>query len=213
MNNPFLEHTTAQEYDRLLGFPIIKTVRKKESQILNNLFEKYLRVNDTVLEIGSGTGHYSMNMAKRVQSLVALEPSAAMSNFLEKKISAEAIGNIRIITSSFENYHSKSTFDHVVAIGVLDYVRDGKNFLERCLGLAKKTVIFTAPQKGIWSAIYALAARREQKISIYRYTKKQLENYLSGCEIQIHETAFTSLLTKGMTLVVVAEKNNSKKTE
>lgn len=209
MNNPFIESKTAQAYDRLLNLPIIKTVREQESRAINNLFEKYLDKNDDVLEIGAGTGHYSINIARRVRSLIALEPSVEMLNFLEKKITIERIGNIHIVNSKFEDYKSQSPFDHVVAIGVLDYVEGWKNFLWRCLGLAKKTVMFTAPQRGIWSTLYALAARMEQKIKIYRYTEKQLANYLGTCETHIQETALKSPLTKGMTLIVVAKKQHN----
>jgi cyclopropane fatty-acyl-phospholipid synthase-like methyltransferase len=209
MNNPFLKNKAAEAYDKHLSLPIIKTVREQESRAINDLFEKYLGKDDNVLEIGAGTGYYSMNIALRVRSLIALEPSTAMSNFLEKKITAEGAGNISIINSSFEDYKSQSKFDYVVAIGVLDYVEDWKNFLERCLGLAEKTVIFTAPQKGIWSAICVLASRVEQKIKIHRHTKKQLENYLSDYETQIQETALKSPLTKGMTLIVVAKKRKN----
>jgi len=209
MNNPFLKNKAAEAYDKHLSLPIIKKVREQESRAINDLSEKYLGKDDNVLEIGAGTGYYSMNIALRVRSLTALEPSAAMSNILKKKITVEGAGNISIINSSLEDYKSQSNFDHVIAIGVLDYIEDWKYFLEKCLGFAEKTVIFTAPQKGMWSTICVLASRVEQKIKIYRHTKKQFENYLNDYEIQIQETALKSPLTKGMTLIVVAKKRRN----
>ena len=206
MINPFLEKRTAQAYDRYLRLPIIKNLRGQEFLAINELFEKYLGKCDNVLEIGAGTGYYSMNIASRVRSLIALEPSNVMSNFLEKKIAAKRAENINIVDLNFEDYKSQSKFDHVVAIGVFDYVKNWENFLEKCLGLAEKTVIFTAPQKGLWSAINALISRLGQKTKIHTYTKKQFKNYLSGYETQIQETALKTPLTKGMTLVVVAKK-------
>ncbi|HZK11947.1 MAG TPA: class I SAM-dependent methyltransferase [Atribacterota bacterium] len=204
-----MKNKAAEAYDKHLSLPIIKKVREQESRAINDLSEKYLGKDDNVLEIGAGTGYYSMNIALRVRSLTALEPSAAMSNILKKKITVEGAGNISIINSSLEDYKSQSNFDHVVAIGVLDYVEDWKYFLEKCLGFAEKTVIFTAPQKGMWSTICVLASRVEQKIKIYRHTKKQFENYLNDYEIQIQETALKSPLTKGMTLIVVAKKRRN----
>jgi len=106
MNNPFLKNKAAEAYDKHLSLPIIKTVREQESRAINDLFEKYLGKDDHVLEIGAGTGYYSMNIALRVWSLIALEPSAAMLNFLKKKITTKGMTLI-VVAKKRKNTISK----------------------------------------------------------------------------------------------------------
>jgi ubiquinone/menaquinone biosynthesis C-methylase UbiE len=88
------------------GSFLIKTVREQESKTINDLFEKYLGKDDHVLEIGVGTGYYSMNIALRVRSLIALEPSAAMLNFLKKKITTKGMTLI-VVAKKRKNTISK----------------------------------------------------------------------------------------------------------
>jgi len=54
----------------------------------------HCKPTDTVLDIGAGTGRYTLPLSKQVASVTAIEPSVAMRTILEKKQTADHISNI-----------------------------------------------------------------------------------------------------------------------
>lgn len=56
-----------------------------------------LSANDTLLDVGAGTGAWSALAAPRVAGVTAVEPSPAMAGLLREKLAARDIGNVRII--------------------------------------------------------------------------------------------------------------------
>ncbi|MDD5489370.1 MAG: class I SAM-dependent methyltransferase [Candidatus Moranbacteria bacterium] len=206
MTNPYTKENISEKYDSFLNYPFIKTIRRQEKKALEKFFDRHLLKKDHVFEVGAGTGFYSLDIASRVSSLVALEPSEGMSDFLKDKIERQNINNIKIVNQDFFDFSSAEKFDHVIAVGVLDYISDWQKFLERCLGLSKKTLIFTAPQKGILGQIYKIASRFE-KIQIFLYNKSQLEDCLKDYEFEIVDVGLKTFLTNGLTLVACVEIN------
>ncbi|NNJ09341.1 class I SAM-dependent methyltransferase [Chloroflexales bacterium ZM16-3] len=56
-----------------------------------------LRPDDTVLDIGAGTGRYLPVLAAAVREVIAIEPSAAMRGEMEQLIAAEGLRNVRVL--------------------------------------------------------------------------------------------------------------------
>jgi hypothetical protein len=157
------------------------------------------------LEVGAGTGFYTSNLATRVKAVEAQEPSEAMSKILKSRIALGKITNTTVINDDVFSLDRRHRADHVVAIGVLDYIADWEKFLGCCLELSDRTLIFTAPQKGFWSQIYA-AGGRINGTRISRYSASNFQNFFSKFNITIIDTGLKSALLKGITLVVVVEK-------
>ena len=206
MNNPYLDSKQAIDYDSKIKTNfILRKIRFQEKQILDRLFIKYLKTKDNILEIGAGTGYYSIDISKKVKSVTALEPSLHMRNILKDKIKKNKIKNLKIIDNDFLQPKFKEKFDHVICIGVLDYVSQAEKFINKCLSLAKKTVIITTPNKGLWATLYE-GLMKFYDINIYSHEKNKIKSWLKNCDITFYEAGFGNKIIKGLTLIIVIEK-------
>lgn len=62
----------------------------------------YVDAESRVLEIGPGSGAFTLPLARAVHHIVAFEPSAAMRRVLESKLADAAIVNVRVIPQPIE---------------------------------------------------------------------------------------------------------------
>jgi len=203
INNPYQKEKNALAYERLLKVPFASQIRQAETTLLSSLFHGNLNKDDIVLEIGAGTGYYTLTIASLVKHLIAIEPAKGMAQQLREKIDLNHITNIELHEKYFEQFESASGFDHVIAIGVLDYITNPGVFIQRCLSYAKKKFIFTTPQKGLWTLFYKMGALFEQT-HIYRYSRKDLELLFPDSRLQIDDVGLKSSLTRGFSLICIA---------
>lgn len=62
-----------------------------------------LHPDDTLLDVGAGTGRFALPLAQHVRSVTALDRSAAMLELLRRKASLEGITNIRCLEADWPN--------------------------------------------------------------------------------------------------------------
>ncbi|MBI4282821.1 MAG: methyltransferase domain-containing protein [Chloroflexi bacterium] len=81
-------------------------VKRKEEEhpdtLLNFVLDR-LRPGDTVLDIGAGTGHFAIPLAKSGYSVTAVEPSPSMAAFLLKNAAADGLTNIHLVDVRWED--------------------------------------------------------------------------------------------------------------
>jgi 2-polyprenyl-3-methyl-5-hydroxy-6-metoxy-1,4-benzoquinol methylase len=195
----------AKQYEANLTLPVVSTIRNQEAARIHTLLDTILHPEDEVLDVGAGTGYYSLDIARRVKTLTALEPSVPMAKILEERAANQHIGNVTVVHQDFMSYEPGRTFDHTVTMGVLDHVQDWRTFLSKCIRLTRRTLLFTAPQRGLLGTIYSTGAALGG-MNIHTYSARELRQWFAeqGWAAEIHEAGLHSALTRGMTLVVVA---------
>jgi len=103
------------------------------------------RVNgdSRVLEIGPGSGAFTLPLARSVKELVALEPSPNMRAVLEHNLAQAGLGNVRVIPQPVEDGLSQLTgdFDLALASHSLYNVEPMDQVLRDLLRLARQIVI------------------------------------------------------------------------
>jgi SAM-dependent methyltransferase len=203
MYNPFERESLALNYDEVLKKPIIRQIRREEGKIIFKIFDEKLKKDDNVLEIGSGTGYYTLTLASRVNHLTALEPSKHMAGLLREKIDKNKIRNVNVKEMYFEHYKPDSEFDHVFSAGVLDYIQEPEMFIKHCLLLARKSFIFTIPQRGLWGSVYKYGARIN-KIGVYTWSGQDIERTAAGFSLEFNEAGLKTFLTKGLNMIFAA---------
>ena len=111
-----------------------------------------------LLDIGAGTGKWSVLCAPYAEKVTALEPSRAMQDILKEKIQALNIENIRIVTGTWPD-HDIARHDFILASHSMYGVRDFKSFVLKMSQTAKKgcILVMRAP---LADAVMAKAARR-----------------------------------------------------
>ena len=94
------------------------------------LRERVLPEN-SVLDVGAGTGRFSLALAPLVRQVTALEPSAAMLNYLRAEMEERGITNINVFQSSWEDAPADTRADVVICSHVLYPILEIVPFLKK----------------------------------------------------------------------------------
>lgn len=93
--------------------------------------QPFLQPDDTVLDIGAGTGRYTLYLADQVARVIAVEPSAAMRAQLEAALAEAGHASIEVIGRSWPDQTAipLQPVDIAFAANVLYGVREVEPFL------------------------------------------------------------------------------------
>ncbi len=106
----------------------------KESTASDPLF---LRVRSeltpemSVLDVGAGTGRFTLALAPLVQQVIAVEPNAAMLDYLRRDAQEEGLTNITPLQTTWQDTPSDLSADIVICSHVLYPIADIVPFLAR----------------------------------------------------------------------------------
>ncbi len=197
-NNPYMGRW-ASCYDALLSIPPIGQIRRSEERTLARLMASTLRPADCLLEIGPGTGRYTVQLASHVRRVTAVEQSAAMVGQLEARLHCERITNCAVVLGDFLELRGNELFDVVALIGVLDYVTSPREFLAAAARVARRALLFTIPRRGPLASAFCLC-NRLRGIAIATCTPAEVTAYLPDFQVEVTETGLHTSLWPGMTL-------------
>lgn len=170
--NPYLKKWLVS-YEASLKLPIAAQLRAREATAVNKLIHRYIQSGDTVFEIGSGSGFYTKEILQITPHIVCLEESAIMTEELKKRFKKMNLKVPKIMTGRFPDVMPEKTFDHVIAIGVLDYIENPEEFIQAVLKVAQKSFIFTTVGGYAFGKLGQKMAKTLQ-VHIYCHTEKQL---------------------------------------
>ena len=119
-------------------------------QIYERAYEKtmkrsrpFLQEEDTVLEIGCGTGILTLALADTVKKVTAVDTSAQMLAAAWEKAEAEGKDNIEFRQGTFDTLPAeKESYDAIAAYNVLLYLKDRDKALDKIYDLLKPGGIF-----------------------------------------------------------------------
>jgi len=101
------------------------SIRQEEHALVHAAIGTSLTPAARVLEVGSGPGFYTMQLAATAASVVALDSSPAMHRHLLRRLSRGRVRNVVIGLGRFpDGLPVDQSFDLVVSVGVLNYVED-----------------------------------------------------------------------------------------
>jgi len=95
----------------------------------------YLRLRDvvtpqtSVLDVGAGTGRFSLALAPQAEHITAVEPSAAMMDFLRRDAADKGLSNISYVQATWQEAPDNLQADIVICSHVLYPIRDIETFL------------------------------------------------------------------------------------
>ncbi|NPV63500.1 MAG: class I SAM-dependent methyltransferase [Methanotrichaceae archaeon] len=127
----------AREFNRM----VMRHKERAEAQVSS----LGLSHEDTVLDIGAGTGRLAIPMARIAKSVTALDQSGGMLACLKENMDREGLSNIQIVQKSWQDLSPDSLPGHDVVLSSNSLgVSDLQEALSKMDGLAKKAVyIFT----------------------------------------------------------------------
>ena len=93
----------------------------------------------TVLDVGAGTGRFTLALAPYVQHITAVEPSGAMLDYLRKDASEQGLTNISFVQKTWQDAPDDLQADIVICSHVLYPIQEIVPFLEKLQAATKNT--------------------------------------------------------------------------
>lgn len=132
----YLDCSKVRAYD--LKINKLRNTKKESSEILKQLD---LPKNANILEMGAGTGAFSIEAAKQCTNVFAVDISSAMLKYAKQKAEAEQLKNIEFHQEGFLTYeHKGEPLDAIVSQFALHHLPDFWKLvaLKRLYGMLKK---------------------------------------------------------------------------
>jgi len=192
-----------------------------KNTMLNRLLNKYLRASmkirfekvletcdpiqgKSVIDIGSGPGHFSISLACNGADHVLGVDFAESMNELAKR-NAEQAGvsdRCRFDFGDFLEYKIPQQYDYAIVMGFMDYIADPSTVINKVIAATKNKAMFSFPSAGGFLA-WQRKRRYKKRCELYMYTSAQLEelfNQVGDHEVKIERIArdfFVTVTIKG----------------
>jgi 2-polyprenyl-3-methyl-5-hydroxy-6-metoxy-1,4-benzoquinol methylase len=201
----------APTYDHEQFKTAVSMSKRKEYELFTARLPKLFKVTDRVLEIGAGTGIFTIPIARHCREVTAVDISRNMLDTLERKAAAEGITNIRTILCDVEKSDIEGTFSVICAFAVLEYMSDLSALLRKLDNHLQPggVIYFITARRSFLRFFIQLGNAIRQRIWLKAYGHRQIMKMLrtAGCDrIEINHHLFKVLNCGGMLLEVVAHR-------
>jgi ubiquinone/menaquinone biosynthesis C-methylase UbiE len=155
-------------------------VRGPEKEIVLRALEAVLRPEQDVLEIGAGTGRFTMLVAPRVRHVTAVDLSANMLRQMAEKMVSQKIGNIERLHGDFVQLDLARRFDLVISFSAIEYVKDQEALFSKMAALLKPggQLLLTTPHRTFIRWWGRLGNFFRQRIFMTAYSKDEMARLL-----------------------------------
>ena len=105
----------------------------------------FLRLRDevtpqtSVLDVGAGTGRFTISLAPQAQYIIAVEPNATMLDYLRRDASKQKLTNITYVQTTWQDAPDDLRADIVICSHVLYPIRDIVPFLAKLQAATRRT--------------------------------------------------------------------------
>jgi ubiquinone/menaquinone biosynthesis C-methylase UbiE len=205
----------APTYDHEQFKTAVSMSKRKEYELFTARLPKLFKGTDRVLEIGAGTGIFTIPIARQCHEVTAVDISRNMLDTLERKAAAEGITNIRTILCDIEEIELEGNFSAICAFAALEYMSDLSALLRKLTGHLEPggVIYFITARRSFLRFFIQLGNAVRQRIWLKAYGHRQIMKMLraAGCNrIEINHHLFKVLNCGGMLLEVVAHRAISK---
>lgn len=172
----------ASHYDKWYETKMGSYVDKVETDCALNLFK--VKKGMKILDIGCGTGNFSIKLAKMGCKVVGIDISEEMLNIAEEKAKKEDLDiefyNMDVYDLKFE----KETFDGVFSMAAFEFIKKPEPALEEIFRVVKKdghVLIGTINKDSKWGELYL--SKEFQENTVFKYADfKTIEDISSWKE-------------------------------
>lgn len=180
--------------------------------------KKYLSSNNTILDLGCGTGTKSCEFSSLVKEVHAIDISSEMIEIAKNKAAKCKADNIYFSqTTIFDSKYKKESFDVILAFNMLHTIESPLKIVDRIYELLKADGLFisTTPclngKKSLLVSMQIYLVRILSKIglipiSIRRYKNSDIDNFINK---EKFKTIEAEVLFKGASsYFIVVKKQN-----
>ncbi|MGA2914757.1 MAG: class I SAM-dependent methyltransferase [Sedimentisphaerales bacterium] len=143
-----------------------------------------------ILDIGCGTGRYSIECAKRGAAyVVGIDFAASMIKFSQEMAHQMKVADkCKFICGDVISYPFEKSFDIVLALGFFDYIKEPEPIFRKIAELKPHIFAASFPKYSpIWDIQRKIRYRWIKKCEIYNYSAEQLNNLAKNAKFTHHQ--------------------------
>lgn len=145
--------------------------------------------NKTILDVGCGSGVYSIFFSKKGADVIGIDFSSTMITLSRENAELEQC-KCNFILTDFLNYDTEHKFDSLLFIGVFDYI--GKDeiyqYFEKAVKLTSDNLVVTFPKLFAFQSAIRYAWLKQQNCPVYYYTKKKIRKLAE--DLKLHTSFY-----------------------
>jgi len=205
----------AAGYESKFAKPFVETIKRREEEdILSFLFE-HLPQRGRLLELGCGTGLFTLPVARRGYAVTASDVSSGMLAEIERKLQDSGLGNVALVKAdcdSEDGFPSEmSGFDGVFGIGLLEYITAPDRLFAQVFRTLKPggVAVLTAATVSFSGFVYYASSLARKHLRMRLYTRRSLARLFleAGFEnVDLRPVGYHLPLTAPLTRVAAGRK-------
>jgi len=168
-----------------------------KNTMLNRLLNRYLRASmrirfekvlascdpiqgKSVIDVGSGPGHFSISLARKgADHVLGIDFAEGMNELAARHAEQAGVADrCRFDFGDFLEYEIPEQFDYAVVMGFMDYIADPSTVIRKVLLATRAKAMFSFPAAGGFLA-WQRKLRYRKRCELYMYTAGQLEELFS----------------------------------
>jgi ubiquinone/menaquinone biosynthesis C-methylase UbiE len=186
-------------------------VRFPERDIALKAMKKIADQSCSVLEIGAGTGRFTLEIAPLVKQVTAIDISEGMLECLSQKMKSNGITNVNLVRTNFLEASFTEKFDLIVGFSAIEYLKDDKALFAKISNLLAPGghLIITTTHNTFFRWWGRMGNYFRQGIYMNAYSKRKMRRLLSSnglIPVELTDLCLKSILSKGILLFVHATK-------
>lgn len=204
----------ADDYDEEQERTSQSLVRRTESHIFRGRLPLLLHPSDVALELGAGTGRFTLPIAQTARKVLALDLSRRMLEILERKAERAGLSEkIEICQGDIGQLSLEGMFDFMCAFSCFEYVADLEAVFRKLQPHLKigGTLYFTIARCSLPRLFTQLGNAMRQGVWLHAVSGRKITRLLklagfSSVEVSSHALKFWG--TGGVLLEVIARKQS-----
>jgi len=201
----------AETYDQEQFTSKVSLSRSTEYRLFSARLPVLFAGADRVLEIGAGTGIFTLDIARNCSEVLAADISGNMLKLLEQKAAAEGITNIRALKGNVEQMELEGPFSVVCAFSALEYLTDLPTFFLRLAHQIEPggAIYFITARSSLFRFFTQIGNAMRQGLWLQAHSRREIVAMLRAAgfeQIAVSSHLLKSFLSGGMLLEVVARR-------
>jgi peptidoglycan/xylan/chitin deacetylase (PgdA/CDA1 family)/SAM-dependent methyltransferase len=201
----------AAAYDAERNGAVAGIAARKEQEVFESHLLNQIAPRHRILEIGAGTGRFTIPLARRCGKITAVELSENMMAILKENAARENASRIECRTGDIELIELKGTYDVVCSFSSFEYIPDLDELFKKISQCMSPGGIFyfTTAHRSMFRFFTQIGNAMRQGIWLHARTKGSIKKSLAGAGFMprtISAHAMKTCVSGGMLLEVIAVK-------
>ena len=187
----------AEDFDSIYGDGKPRNLfnRITDKLFRQSMYERYKRTIDfltdsdvkTVIDVGCGSGRYSLDLAKNGMAVTGVDLAQEMLNIARTNTQKAGFESNTYIVGSYFDVEIHKKHDAAILMGLFDYISNPEELFFKLKRDTSKYILASFPKPGGFLGWQRKIRYNMRKCQLFYYSKESLENLLNASDISNYE--------------------------